>query len=113
MQDLLADYCLAAQDTNETMQALRAFSEQRRLEHPQEAKIALDIQPFSSSKKYSSITFETGTYLFGAPEFVLKGAYAQVAEELKPFFGRGLPRAAAGEEAGERAIPRSRLDTLS
>ncbi len=50
LQDLLADYCLAAQDTNETMQALRAFSEQRRLEHPQEAKIALDVQPFSSSK---------------------------------------------------------------
>ena len=80
LQDLLADYCLAAQDTNETMQALRAFSEQRRLEHPQEAKIALDVQPFSSSKKYSAITFETGTYLFGAPEFVLEGAYAQVAE---------------------------------
>ena len=89
LQDLLADYCLAAQDTNETMQALRAFSEQRRLEHPQEAKIALDIQPFSSSKKYSSITFETGTYLFGAPEFVLKGAYAQVAGELKPFLDAG------------------------
>ena len=89
LQDLLADYCLAAQDTNETMQALRAFSEQRRLEHPQEAKIALDVQPFSSSKKYSAITFETGTYLFGAPEFVLKGAYAQVAEELKPFLDAG------------------------
>ena len=89
LQDLLADYCLAAQDTNETMQALRAFSEQRRLEHPQEAKIALDVQPFSSRKKYSAITFETGTYLFGAPEFVLKGAYAQVAGELKPFLDAG------------------------
>lgn len=105
LQDLLADYCLAAQDTNETMQALRAFSEQRRLEHPQEAKIALDVQPFSSSKKYSSITFETGTYLFGAPEFVLKGAYAQVAEELRPFLDAGCRVLLLARSRGEGNPP--------
>lgn len=105
LQDLLADYCLAAQDTNETMQALRAFSEQRRLEHPQEAKIALDVQPFSSSKKYSSITFETGTYLFGAPEFVLKGAYAQVAGELKPFLDAGCRVLLLARSRGEGNPP--------
>lgn len=105
LQDLLADYCLAAQDTNETMQALRAFSEQRRLEHPQEAKIALDVQPFSSSKKYSSITFETGTYLFGAPEFVLKGAYAQVAEELRPFLDAGCRVLLLARSRGEGKSP--------
>lgn len=105
LQDLLADYCMAAQDTNETMQALRAFSEQRRLEHPQEAKIALDVQPFSSSKKYSSITFETGTYLFGAPEFVLKGAYAQVAEELKPFLDAGCRVLLLAKSRGEGNSP--------
>ena len=105
LQDLLADYCLAAQDTNETMQALRSFSEQRRLEHPQEAKIALDVQPFSSSKKYSSITFETGTYLFGAPEFVLKGAYAQVAGELKPFLDAGCRVLLLAKSRGEGNSP--------
>ena len=105
LQDLLADYCLAAQDTNETMQALRAFSEQRRLEHPQEAKIALDVQPFSSSKKYSAITFETGTYLFGAPEFVLKGAYAQVAGELKPFLDAGCRVLLLAKSRGEGNSP--------
>lgn len=63
LANLLTDYCLAAQDTNETMQALRAFSEAHRLAHPQQAAIALDVQPFSSSQKYSSVTFETGTYL--------------------------------------------------
>ena len=105
LQDLLADYCLAAQDTNETMQALRSFSEQRRLEHPQEAKIALDVQPFSSSKKYSSITFETGTYLFGAPEFVLKGAYAQVAGELKPFLDAGCRVLLLARSRGEGNSP--------
>ena len=105
LRDLMADYCLAAQDTNETMQALRAFSEQRRLEHPQEAKIALDVQPFSSSKKYSAITFETGTYLFGAPEFVLKGAYAQVAEELKPFLDAGCRVLLLARSRGEGNSP--------
>ena len=63
LANLLTDYCLAAQDTNETMQALRVFSEAHRLAHPQQAAIALDVQPFSSSQKYSSVTFETGTYL--------------------------------------------------
>ena len=90
---------------DETMQALRAFSEQRRLEHPQEAKIALDVQPFSSSKKYSAITFETGTYLFGAPEFVLKGAYAQVAEELKPFLDAGCRVLLLAKSRGEGNSP--------
>ena len=90
LQDLLADYCLATQDDNATMQALRTFSENWRMEHPGEAKIALDVQPFSSSKKYSSVTFETGTYLLGAPEFVLKNTFAAVAAELKPYMDAGL-----------------------
>ena len=34
LANLLTDYCLAAQDTNETMQALRVFSEAHRLAHP-------------------------------------------------------------------------------
>ena len=47
LANLLTDYCLAAQDTNETMQALRVFSEAHRLAHPQQAAIALDVQPLS------------------------------------------------------------------
>ena len=90
LANLLTDYCLAAQDTNETMQALRTFSEAHRLAHPQQAAIALDVQPFSSSQKYSSVTFETGTYLLGAPEFVLKTTYAAVASELKPYLDKGM-----------------------
>ena len=90
LANLLTDYCLAAQDTNETMQALRVFSEAHRLAHPQQAAIALDVQPFSSSQKYSSVTFETGTYLLGAPEFVLKTTYAAVASELKPYLDKGM-----------------------
>ena len=72
------------------MQALRVFSEAHRLAHPQQAAIALDVQPFSSSQKYSSVTFETGTYLLGAPEFVLKTTYAAVASELKPYLDKGM-----------------------
>ena len=100
-EDLLADYCLAAQDTNETMQALRAFSEQRRLQHPQQAKIPLAAEPFSSGKKYSSITFETGTYLLGAPEFVLKNSYSAVEETLRPFLEEGCRVLLLAKKAGQ------------
>ena len=89
VQDLLTDYCLAAQDTNATMQALREFAQKRRLEHPSPAKTALDIQPFSSSKKFSSVTFETGTYLLGAPEFVLNDAFSSVSDTLQPYMDAG------------------------
>lgn len=88
-QELLTDYCLCAQDNNATMQALREYAEQRRLTHPREGRIALDVQPFSSSRKYSSITFDTGTYFLGAPEFILQSAYAAVAPVLKPHMDAG------------------------
>ena len=89
VQDLLSDYCLCTQDTNATMQALRTFSEAHRLAHPHEAAIALDVQPFSSSRKFSSVTFESGTYFLGAPEFVLKNTFAAVAGTLKPYTDAG------------------------
>ena len=104
-EDLLADYCLSTQDANETMKALRAFSESRRLAHPRQAKLALDVQPFSSSKKLSAITFEDGTYLLGAPEFVLGGTFAAVSQELKDFMDAGcrvlLLAKAKGQDAPE------------
>lgn len=104
-EDLLTDYCLSAQDANETMKALRAFSESRRLAHPKEAKPALDVQPFSSSRKLSSITFEDGTYLLGAPEFVLGSAFAAIAGELKEYMDAGcrvlLLAKAKGQDAPE------------
>ena len=103
LANLLTDYCLAAQDTNETMQALRAFSEAHRLAHPQQAAIALDVQPFSSSQKYSSVTFETGTYLLGAPEFVLKTTYAAVASELKPYLDKGMRVLLLAKSCGQDA----------
>ena len=105
MQELLTDYALAAQDTNATMQALRAYAEQYRLDHPREAKLALDIQPFSSSRKYSAITFETGTYRLGAPEFVLGGTFAAVADELRPYQDAGLRVLLLAKERGAELAP--------
>lgn len=79
------------------------FSEAHRLAHPQQAAIALDVQPFSSSQKYSSVTFETGTYLLGAPEFVLKTTYAAVASELKPYLDKGMRVLLLAKSCGQDA----------
>lgn len=41
--------------------------------------------PFSSSKKYSGAVYEEGTYLIGAPEFILKGNIKKYQAELDKY----------------------------
>ncbi|SEA08502.1 cation-transporting ATPase E [Eubacterium aggregans] len=45
---------------------------------------ATQIVPFSSARKYSGVSFEDhGSYVMGAPEFVLKERYAEVKERVE------------------------------
>lgn len=107
VEELLTDYCLCTQDNNATMQALREYSERYRLEHPREGRIALDVQPFSSSRKYSSITFDTGTYFLGAPEFIMQGAYGEVAPKLKDFMDAGCRVLLLAKKRAEEQSPKA------
>lgn len=87
---LLCDYALASIDNNATMQALRAWAEEQLRQSPHTRSAAVAMQPFSSSEKYGSVTFESGEYLLGAPEFILKDAFSAVAEAVAPYTERGL-----------------------
>ncbi len=50
-----------------------------------------DILPFSSANKYSAVTFkEKGTFIIGAPEFILKGNYEKIAEKVNGYAEKGL-----------------------
>ncbi len=85
---LLSDYVAAANDTNATMQALREYidANEKKSSMP---RTALDVFPFSSSVKYGAITFSEGTYLLGAPEFVLRERYSRFEHEIRPFTEKG------------------------
>lgn len=49
----------------------------------------LEITPFSSERKFSAVTYDSGTYLLGAPEFVLKGQVDRYAVEINGYANQG------------------------
>ena len=77
-QDLeaLAQYVEASMDQNDTMDAIRKFHKTP-VSQPWKA---LDILPFTSKKKYGAIAFESGIYVLGAPEFVLRESFSELEE---------------------------------
>ena len=70
----------ALQDSNMTSQALIAkFGLGKRIRH-------LGAIPFSSQRKYQAVTFDKfGTFILGAPEFVLGAQYKQVSKDVEKY----------------------------
>lgn len=71
-------------EVNPTSEALIKFFDKNKILTPTE-KI-----PFSSKRKFSAVTFgENGTFLLGAPEFVLGDNYSKVASRVERFAADG------------------------
>ena len=74
----------ALEEDNSTSQALKKHF------GTSEIYEANTILPFSSENKYSAVTFEKiGTFVLGAPEFVLKGNYDKVSESVEGYAAKG------------------------
>ena len=73
---LIGDFAAAMTPDNITMAAIKEYFKQRT------GKRAVSKTGFSSSSKYSSVTFSDGAYVLGAPEFVLKEDYAERADTI-------------------------------
>ncbi len=93
---LLAEYTAACDDSNATMEALREYlAKGIGMAKKDKGKITgkrqkvLGVLPFSSSRKYSSVTFEDGTYYLGAPEFVMQDGFGSVEAEISAFTDQG------------------------
>ena len=84
---ILYSYARVSIDNNATMQALRAWCE---AQPSMTALSAKGMRPFSSADKYGSVTFESGEYLLGAPEFILKDAFSAVADAVAPYTEKGF-----------------------
>lgn len=81
---LLADFVAAQEKDNATMEALKAhFSNGSGMR-------AREVYSFSSETKYSGAVMNDGkSYVIGAPEFVLRGQFAQYQEQIATYSSKG------------------------
>ena len=77
LEELVSDFAAAMSKDNITMAALQEYFVQPGGMKP------VSITSFSSAFKYSSATFSTGSYVLGAPEFVLREDYDVYREQIE------------------------------
>ena len=84
ISQLLADFVAAQEKDNATMEALKAyFSNGSGMQ-------AREVYSFSSETKYSGAVMNDGkSYVIGAPEFVLRGQFAQYQEQIAIYSSKG------------------------
>lgn len=84
ISQLLADFVAAQEKDNATMEALKAhFSNGSGMR-------AREVYSFSSETKYSGSVMNDGkSYVIGAPEFVLRGQFAQYQEQIATYSSKG------------------------
>lgn len=90
LKSLILDYANASVDNNATMLALKAYAAEALTNNTSALhRTAVSQQAFSSSLKYGSVTFSDGTYLLGAPEFIMHDDFARIEEEIIPYADKG------------------------
>ena len=90
LKSLILDYANASVDNNATMLALKAYASEALTNNTSALhRTAVSQQAFSSSLKYGSVTFSDGTYLLGAPEFIMHEDFARIEEEIIPYADKG------------------------
>ena len=84
ISQLLADFVAAQEKDNATMEALKAhFSNGSGMR-------AREVYSFSSETKYSGAVMNDGkSYVIGAPEFVLRGQFAQYQKQIATYSSKG------------------------
>lgn len=90
LKSLILDYANASVDNNATMLALKAYAADTLTNNTSALhRTAVSQQAFSSSLKYGSVTFSDGTYLLGAPEFIMHEDFARIEKEIIPYADKG------------------------
>lgn len=90
LKSLILDYANASVDNNATMLALKAYAADTLTNNTSVLhRTAVSQLAFSSSLKYGSVTFSDGTYLLGAPEFIMHDDFARIEEEIIPYADKG------------------------
>ena len=92
---LIGDFAAAMDEDNITMRAVKMYFKTGSGKKP------LSKCGFSSTVKYSSVTFEDGEYVLGAPEMVLKERYETYEAQFKELTENGARVLAFGIYDGE------------
>ncbi len=95
LRTMIGDFAAAMTNDNITMAAVKEYFSKSSGKKP------VSKTGFSSSTKYSSVTFEDGAYVLGAPEFVLKEKYGDYAEEITEHATTGARVLVFGSYDGE------------
>ena len=83
VEGMLADFVSEMGNDNITMNALKeSFNETT-------GKSAVSHTGFTSALKYSSVTYQDGAYVLGAPEMVLREAYCEYKDTIESFSKMG------------------------
>ena len=95
LRTMIGDFAAAMTNDNITMASVKEYFSKSSGKKP------VSKTGFSSSTKYSSVTFEDGAYVLGAPEFVLKEKYGDYAEEITEHATTGARVLVFGSYDGE------------
>lgn len=80
LEEILSEISSASDDNNSTIEAIRA-----KYKNKQKWKVINKV-PFSSQKKWSGVCFkDKGSYIIGAPEFVLREKYDEYKERIEKY----------------------------
>ena len=103
----VSDFAAAMATDNITMKAIKEHFRKRSGKRPEK------VIPFSSATKYSGAVFEDGSYVLGAPEFILRESYEEYSSQIERWSRQGFrvlvfaeyPGTLTGEALTEPANP--------
>lgn len=79
MEVMMGDFAAAMGDDNITMVALKKYFTEK------SGRVPVSSTSFTSALKYSSVTYEDGAYVLGAPEMVLRSTYIRYKNQIEQF----------------------------
>ncbi|MBQ6817054.1 MAG: HAD-IC family P-type ATPase [Bacilli bacterium] len=84
IREIIGSMMFSFKETNPTSEALIKYFDTNNVLQ------ASEVIPFSSKRKYSAVTFiEEGTFIIGAPDFVIKDHFAKIASKVTRFSNQG------------------------
>ena len=95
LDQLIGDFAAAMTADNITMEAMKEYFTVNTGRKP------VSMTSFSSAVKYSSVTFEDGAYVLGAPEMVLREDYVLYEAEIEQYAAKGYRVLVFGRYEGE------------
>lgn len=91
IREIIGSMMYSFKETNATSDALIKYFDTNNVLQ------ATEVIPFSSKRKYSAVTFtEEGTFIIGAPDFVIKDHYPKIATKVTRFSNQGCRVLALG-----------------